>query len=71
MSKSRIQIRTPLAVSITTVYGRERIYPENEIAHQFAALIGTKCFSRDHLIHIRRLGYEINIAPTKLNLGEK
>jgi len=52
-------------VRLVSVYGRELIYPVDETARLFAALVGRKTLDRAHLETIRALGYEIElVAPT-------
>lgn len=41
------------------VYGQPKVYPANEQAEIFAALAGTKTFSRLQLVLIEKLGYTI------------
>ena len=45
-------------VVLKNVYGNELVYPANEVAHKFAALLNVKSFNRHQIESIKALGYE-------------
>jgi len=53
-------------VSITNVYGRPTIYPENATAKLFAHIAGTKTLTQSLLNDIRALGFAIEIKQQVL-----
>lgn len=53
-------------VSIKTVYGTERIYPENDIAKVIAKLTGSRCISRETINLAKQLGIEFVPVTQKL-----
>lgn len=53
-------------ISVRSVYGVERLYPENDAAKIFAKIAGSKCLSNVNLLDIERLGFVIEIAPAKV-----
>ena len=53
-------------VSIKTVYGTERIYPENDIAKVIAKLTGSRCISRETVNLAKQLGIEFVPVTQKL-----
>jgi len=57
-----------LLIRIKNVFGTDRIYPANDTAHKFIALLETKTFSKKHLEIIKSLG--CIIEQTQLNMKE-
>lgn len=55
-----------LIVEIKTVYGNEMIYPVNDTAQKFAALIGKKTLNRGDIAIIKELGYTIEVKAKEL-----
>lgn len=55
-----------LSVRITKNYGREAIYPANEIGETFTRLTGNKTLSRDDIANIKNLGFTVNIEQPEL-----
>ena len=53
-------------VSIKTVYGTERIYPENEIARVITQLTGSTCISRQTINLAKQLGIEFVPVTQKI-----
>ena len=50
-----------VTVLLKEVYGEQKAYPHCEMAHKFARLLGTKTLTRDALIQIKDIGYEIEV----------
>jgi hypothetical protein len=51
-------------VTIKTIYGQDRVYPENSTAMALAALLGSKTFTREQIAKAKELGYTFEIkAP--------
>ncbi len=48
------------------VYGRERIYPANQTADKFAALIKRKVFSIEDINIIESLGFKVEVKAPEL-----
>jgi hypothetical protein len=57
-----------LIVRLKNVYGNELIYPVNETAETFAALIGKKTFSPDDIKKIQALGFKIEIEQQQIGV---
>jgi len=53
-------------VRITKNYGREAIYPVNEVAQVFASIHGTKTLNRWLIEKIKSLGYEVKVQQEVL-----
>jgi hypothetical protein len=54
-----------LKLRLKNVYGNELIYPANQVAETFAALIGKKTFDKRDLENIKKLGFTLEIeTPT-------
>lgn len=49
----------PVLVMVRNVYGNELIYPANDTAKTFAALIGKKTLDRNDFRLIRLLGFDV------------
>lgn len=48
-----------LVVSVIEYFGKETIRPENELARNFAELLGQKTLTRRDIEKIKSLGYEV------------
>jgi hypothetical protein len=55
----QMEMNMELQVTIKSVYGVERIYPANDTAHKFIALLGSASFTRRNIDHIKALGYTV------------
>jgi len=55
-----------ITVAVRTVYGNELVYPADDTAALFAALIGAKTFNRFQLGQIKALGYAVHVAAGRL-----
>jgi len=54
-----------IKIKISSVWGRELIYPVNDQAVRFTKLTGTKTLSRQAVSIIKNLGFEVKVlAPT-------
>jgi len=52
-----------ITVEARTVYGNEVIYPVCEQAQLFCAIAGTVTLTRQVIMAIRKLGFEVRLAP--------
>jgi hypothetical protein len=50
-----------ITVLVKNVYGNDLVYPVDDAAGYFAALVGAKTFGARHLSLIKLLGYEIRV----------
>jgi len=50
---------TKIEVYTKSVYGNNLVYPHNEQAKQFAALMGKKTFRNSELSRIAAMGFEV------------
>lgn len=57
-----------IIVRVTNVYGKQTVYPVCDTAQKLSALTGNKTFTQAHLITIKSLGYEIQVAPQTLEV---
>ena len=55
-----------IKVSIKTVYGVERIYPQCKISQSFSRLMRKRTFDREEIQEIKSMGYEIQVITAKL-----
>lgn len=55
-----------IIIQIKNVYGKDMIYPINETAKQFAALIGTKTLTRCAISQIEKMGYSVQYETQTL-----
>lgn len=55
-----------ITVAVREVYGNPLVYPADDQAALFAALIGAKTFNRQQLATIKALGYEIHVTAGQL-----
>ncbi len=63
-------MKNKIEISVKNVYGVERIFPANDEAKKFCALIGRKTFDNNHLDIIRSLGYSIEqVTENKISLS--
>lgn len=46
-------------VEVRNVYGKGLLYPVNQTAHDFAALLGVITFNRKQVEGMKRLGYAV------------
>lgn len=46
-------------IKIKSVYGKDLIYPANETAEKFVRLLDKKTFTKEQLVAIQALGYEV------------
>ncbi len=53
-------------VSIKTVYGTERIYPENDTARVLTMMTGATCLSRQTINLAKKLGVEFEVVTQKI-----
>jgi hypothetical protein len=51
-----------LTLDVWNQYGSPRIRPANEVAEQFAALLGRKTFDLAQLEQIARLGFSLEVT---------
>ena len=58
-----------ITVAVRNVYGNDLVYPADDTAATFAALIGAKTFNRQQLGLIRTLGYTVHVAAGQLPAG--
>lgn len=58
-----------ITVAVRSVYGNELVYPADDAAATFAALIGARTFNRTQLGLIRTLGYTVHVAAGQLPAG--
>jgi hypothetical protein len=62
--KNQLHVR----VRVAKVYGSERIYPVNELAHIFSDIAGTTTLNRRTIELIRSLGYTIDVEQEQVTL---
>lgn len=55
-------------VEIKSQFGNERIFPVNGTAKTFAAIANTKTLTREVLVLVRNLGFDIDVVQQKVNL---
>lgn len=58
-----------ITVAVRNVFGNDLVYPADDAAATFAALIGAKTFNRGQLCLIRTLGYAVHVAAGQLPAG--
>ena len=58
-----------ITVSVRSVYGNDLVYPADDQAALFAALIGVKTFNAVQVRTIRALGYTVHVAAGQLPAG--
>ena len=65
--KAQVNTEKPfITVQVRSSFGNERVYPMDNTAAIFARLVNTKTFSREQLLLIKTLGYEIHVAAGQL-----
>lgn len=57
-----------LMVTVKNVYGKELIYPVNDVAQTFADISGQKTLSRETLKHAQTLGFVVEVETQVLKL---
>lgn len=57
-----------IKVRITTSYGNERIFPVCEKAELFAMIAGAKTLTRANILHIKALGFDVEVVPEVTSL---
>lgn len=57
-----------IRVIIKNVYGTNKIYPADEDAKTFAAILNQKTLTEWDISLIKRLGYEIEVVPRELQI---
>ena len=55
-------------VTIRSIYGQDRIYPENVTAMALAALLGSKTFTREQIAKAKALGYTFEIKAPEVTI---
>lgn len=58
----------PLKLKKLNKFGNEFLYPICPDAHIFSELLGTRTIPRNRLIHIRDLGYRIEIVGEDMEI---
>jgi hypothetical protein len=58
-----------ITVTVRNVYGNDLVYPVDDKAGLFVALMGCKTFTALQLRGIRALGYEVHVAAGQLPEG--
>ena len=57
-----------IQVQVTTLYGRQAIYPACANAQAFADIAGTRTLTVDVIAKIKKLGYTIEVIQQPVNL---
>ena len=55
-----------ITVRIKSVYGQPRVYPVCDLAKTLARLIGNKCLTKDQILLIKSLGFEVEVQRPEL-----
>jgi len=55
-----------ITIKIKDVYGNRTIYPACPVAETFAQIAGTKTLTMSVIEKVKRLGYEVVVAPVTL-----
>jgi hypothetical protein len=55
-------------VEIRNVYGRNMLYPVNQTAYAFAALLGVKTFNKQQVQGMKDLGYVVGQVVSEVTL---
>ena len=55
-----------ITVAVRSVYGNDLVYPADDQAALFAALVNAKTFNARQIGLIRELGYDIHVAAGQL-----
>jgi len=63
-----LTVNNLLLVTIKNVYGKEMIYPANNVAQIFADIARQTTLSRETLKHAQSLGYKIDVVQKELVL---
>lgn len=59
---------TVLQVELRSVYGNQLLYPVNDLAKQFAKLLGVKTFNRQQVADIKALGFTVGQVVAEIQL---
>lgn len=62
------ELNPVLRVMMKNIYGRELIYPANDVAIAMAGIAGTKTLSTNQLKILKELGYHIEWVPSYVPL---
>ena len=54
-----------IVLEVRRVYGKELIYPRNEAARVFCALIGNKVLKLEQVELIKTLGFEVELISVR------
>ena len=57
-----------ITIGVKTVYGKEMIYPVDDLAKGFADLLGQKTLTRVNLAAIKAMGFKIEQVTQYVNL---
>jgi hypothetical protein len=55
-----------ITVAVRSVYGQDLVYPADDKAALFAALVKVKTFNRQQLATIKALGYSVHVSAGQL-----
>ena len=58
-----------ITVQVRSVYGNELVYPADDQAALFAALVNAKTFNAKQIHTIKALGYAVHVAAGQLPAG--
>jgi hypothetical protein len=58
-----------MQIEVKSVYGKELVYPANQIACKFSLLTGQKTFSHQQLALIESMGYTITLVSKQFKLA--
>lgn len=58
-----------ITVNVRSVYGNDLVYPADDQAALFAALVNAKTFNAKQLATIRALGYAVHVASGQMPQG--
>ena len=61
-------MNTHALVSIRSIYGQDRVYPENGVAMALAALLGSKTFTREQIAKAKELGFTFEIKAPEVSI---
>jgi hypothetical protein len=61
-------MNTHATVTIRSIYGQDRVYPENDTAMALAALLGSKTFTREQIAKAKALGYTFEIKAPEVTI---
>ena len=61
-------MKNEMWITTKSVYGQERYYPSCELSSKFSELLGTKTFTLDKLMIIKRMGIEIKVKQNPITI---